>query len=291
MHTGFEQLDKKFNLLAEGELTVLAGPAQVGKTSLAINIVHHRISDHGDHAVVFSLDEDTGTLGKRFIHLDTEIPLYQNSREIDTDELSAADKDSVSDSGADSSIISESAKKFKRLIDQDILSICDDDKLTLADIQSLAYDHYNDIDLIVIDSIKNVEFARNYDTDDSETDSSLETIILKELRKLARDLEIPVLVISELDEENEAENLSEVADKIAFLDRKDFCQEQRKWNRELKVKLNCIPEPARLKIIHNFTGNTGEQELIWKAPLLTFKERSEETDKIISDVFSDLKKE
>lgn len=291
MDTGYENLDKKFNLLAKGELTVLAGPARVGKTSLAVNIVHHRISNSEDQVVIFSLDEDTGSLGERFIHLDTGIPLYQHSQEIDTEEINLNEDNPAENSN----IIGESARKFKKLIKQNKLSICEDDEITLAELQSLCYDHYSDIDLIVIDSIQSLEISRESHIEDSdiedEKDKDLNMILLKELRKLARDLEVPVLVISQMSEEDKTAGLDDVSDKIVFLQRQDFCQEQRKWNRELKVKLNCIPEPAKLKILHNFTGNTGEHELIWKAPLLTFKERSEETDKIISDVFSNLKKE
>ena len=286
MDTGYENIDNKFNLLAKGELTVLAGPARVGKTSLAVSVAHHRMIEDEDHVVIFSLDENTGTLGKRFIHLDTEIPLYQHSENIDTDSIDIDEKNPE----ANSDIIGESAKKFKRLINQNKLSIREDDELTLAELQSLSYDHYEDIDLIIIDSIKSVEFSRDTEIE-NDSDESLMMILLKELKKLARDLEIPVLVISEMSEEEIVAELSEVSDTVAILERQDFCREERKWNRELKVKLNCIPEPAKLKVVHNISGQTGEHELIWKAPLLTFKERSEKTDKIISDVFSDLKKE
>ncbi|SDL56085.1 DnaB-like helicase C-terminal domain-containing protein [Halarsenatibacter silvermanii] len=287
MDTGYEHLDKKFELIAPGEITLLAGPAHVGKTSLAVNLAHQRMLNHEDSILFLTLDEDLGELGKRFIHLDTGIPLFRNGDNRANSGL--LDEDSSDEKMTEDNEytlkINESARKFQEQIESENLNVFHQEELTVAEIQNLCSDHFPDFDFLIIDYLEAIEFGDNSDKKRSER----EKLIVEELKKLARQREIPLLVLSKK-EKDELEFLQESSDKIAVLGRHGHCDEKRQWDREMKVQLNCIPEPAELEMIYNATGSTGSHELLWEAPLLAFRERSEDRDKIISDVFSDLKK-
>lgn len=291
MKTGYSGLDKKFNLLAPGELTVLAGPSHVGKTSLAVNIARHRLVDQEDNVVYFTLDEGIAELGERFIHLDTEIPLFKQQHRIEKGEMEDASLEEyeldIDEEDNYSSQVKESALRYQQLIEEERLTIYEGDKLTLAELQSLVYDKFSHADFIVVDEIRHLEISRDRNIDKSE--DKMLSIIYAELRKLARELETPLLLLYRAGEEDARELGTEV-DTVALLERPDYCSEQREWDRELKLHLNSIPEPAILHVIHNSTGPTGEHQFLWEAPLLQFKEHSEEKDKIISDTFSDFKK-
>ncbi len=279
MDTGYEALDEKFNMLSAGEVTLLTGPTGVGKTSLAVNIAYNNMTVLNNSVLYFTLDEGMGELGERFIHLDTEIPLFRRGNEV-----KGPEEGGYNESPEDREDISKSAEKFQHFLDNDFLKMCDDDEITLADMQSLICDHFSGFDFVIIDPLEKIKISREPAGDNSD----MVKLIFRELKKTARSLEVPFLLLSRMDEK-EAEKYKEVTDKIVLLKRHDFCPEKRKWDREMKVKLNCIPEPAILEFIYNATGSRGEHRFLWEAPLMTFKEHSEEKDKIMSDIFSDLK--
>ncbi len=177
--TGYLGLDKKLRGLHPTDMIVLAARPSMGKTSLAMNIVEHAAlgnnSERKCYSVgVFSLEMSQEQLVRRMLFCKARVPAWQDSISAVHGRLvSAADQLNkarivVDDSaGLDVMDLCSRARRMKRLYQ---------------------------IDLLVIDYLQLLHDKRRLrDGRQQETAS-----ISNSIKKLAKDLKIPVLILSQL---------------------------------------------------------------------------------------------
>ncbi|MBI5598618.1 MAG: DnaB-like helicase C-terminal domain-containing protein [Deltaproteobacteria bacterium] len=84
--TGLKNLDRITGGLAPGELTVMAGFAGMGKTSLALNIAAHAAVDQGYPSAIFSLEAERGEIMARLLASRAKVALDNIYNSFITDE-------------------------------------------------------------------------------------------------------------------------------------------------------------------------------------------------------------
>jgi replicative DNA helicase len=75
--TGYDDIDKKTSGFQRGDLIIIAGRPSMGKTSFALNIAEHAAIDHGHPVAVLSLEMSKEQLALRLLCSQTEVPLYR----------------------------------------------------------------------------------------------------------------------------------------------------------------------------------------------------------------------
>jgi replicative DNA helicase len=175
--TGFRDLDQMTGGLQAGELVVIAARPSMGKTAFALNIARNAAVDHGKKVAVFSLEMTTRSLIIRLLSSEAAIDFSSlrkgflpmtDYRRLQT----AADKLTnaeiwIDDSGA-----------------LDILEI-------KAKSRRLHAEH--GLDLVVLDYLQLAHAEGRRDRKDLEVAE-----ISKGLKALAKELEIPVISLSQL---------------------------------------------------------------------------------------------
>ena len=71
--TGFTLLDKLLGGLQKSDLVIVAARPGVGKTSLALNIAHNAAKKFGRHVAIFSLEMSAEQLGQRLLSLEAGV--------------------------------------------------------------------------------------------------------------------------------------------------------------------------------------------------------------------------
>ena len=175
--TGFRDLDQMTGGLQAGELVVIAARPSMGKTAFALNIARNAAVDHGKKVAVFSLEMTTRSLIIRLLSSEAAIDFSSLRKGFlpmtDYRRLqSAADKLTnaeiwIDDSGA-----------------LDILEI-------KAKSRRLHAEH--GLDLVVLDYLQLAHAEGRRDRKDLEVAE-----ISKGLKALAKELEMPVIALSQL---------------------------------------------------------------------------------------------
>jgi replicative DNA helicase len=175
--TGFRDLDQMTGGLQAGELVVIAARPSMGKTAFALNIARNAAVDHGKKVAVFSLEMTTRSLIIRLLSSEAAIDFSSLRKGFlpmtDYRRLqSAADKLThaeiwIDDSGA-----------------LDILEI-------KAKSRRLHAEH--GLDVVVLDYLQLAHAEGRRDRKDLEVAE-----ISKGLKALAKELEIPVIALSQL---------------------------------------------------------------------------------------------
>jgi len=175
--TGFRDLDQMTGGLQAGELVVIAARPSMGKTAFALNIARNAAVDHGKKVAVFSLEMTTRSLIIRLLSSEAAIdfsslrkgflPMTDYRRlQSAADKLTNADI-WIDDSGA-----------------LDILEI-------KAKSRRLHAEH--GLDLVVLDYLQLAHADGRRDRKDLEVAE-----ISKGLKALAKELEMPVIALSQL---------------------------------------------------------------------------------------------
>lgn len=175
--TGFYQLDKLLDGMYRSNLVILAARPGMGKTSLAINIARNAAVDQGARVGLFSLEMSKEELAKRFLASESGV----NSRSIGKGTLAP--------------------EQFNRLmpafqvLSEASIYLDDAGSLTDTGIKSRArrLQERQGLDLLIIDYIQLMRTSRRIDNRVQEM-----TSISQSLKELARDLNVPVLALSQL---------------------------------------------------------------------------------------------
>ena len=175
--TGFYQLDKILDGMYRSNLIILAARPGMGKTSLAINIARNAAVEQGARVGFFSLEMSKEELARRFLAAESGI----NSRVIGKTALSQAQLDRITPA-------------FQVLSEAPIY-LDDSGSLTDTGIKSRARHlmERGGIDLLIIDYIQLMRTSRRIDNRVQEM-----TSISQSLKELSRDLNVPVLALSQL---------------------------------------------------------------------------------------------
>lgn len=195
MRTGFKDLDNIIKL-KEGELVVIASRPAMGKTTFALNILSYNSLKENKSTLLFSLEESKETIIKKLIISNSMVEadkfrLYEEYKNENKDEkdidLSEEDWDRI----AYGITLLKNANIF----------ISDTVPYTIEDIcqKSRELKLKENIELIIIDYLQLIQFDKKelLSRDDETTE------ILRRLGTLAKELNITIIVTSQLSKKAE----------------------------------------------------------------------------------------
>ena len=177
--TGFEKLDNLLSGLQKSDLVIIAGRPSLGKTSLALDIVRNAAVNHKISVGIFSLEMSTQQLVDRFIAAEAQVDLWK----LRTGHLSETSNDFQRINDA-----------LSRLAEAPIY-IDDAASSNVLQMRAMARRLKSECDLglIVIDYLQLMQPRQS-------TDNMVQQIteISRSLKQLARELDLPVLALSQL---------------------------------------------------------------------------------------------
>ena len=251
--TGFIDLDEKLGGLQKSDLVILAARPSMGKTSLALDVIRH-VGVHLKQPVgIFSLEMSKDQLVDRLLSAQSDVNLWK----IRTGRLNDEDFEKI---GEAMGILSETPVFIDDAAGSNIMEI-----RTKA--RRLQAEH--GVSLIVVDYLQLMS-GRNTENRVQEVSE-----ISRSLKILARELNIPVLALSQLSRgvENrpdkvpqlsdlrESGSIEQDADVVMFIYREDM----------YKGKESRRPNVAEIHIKKHRNGPTGEVDLFFDADKTSFK--------------------
>tara|TARA_B110000263_G_scaffold245650_1_gene255543 strand:- start:627 stop:1979 length:1353 start_codon:yes stop_codon:yes gene_type:complete len=175
--SGFIDLDDKLSGFQKSDLIILAGRPSMGKTALSLSIARNVAIDHNKKIGIFSLEMSKKQLGERLISSESRI----NSHKIKTSQLPKGDWRKLSTAA-------NSLSKSKIFID-------DSPGLNVMELRAKARQLKTEkkIDLLIIDYIQLLNSGTR-----SENRQQEMSYISRSLKALAKELDIPILCLSQL---------------------------------------------------------------------------------------------
>ena len=251
--TGFASLDAKTGGLQQSDLILLGGRPGLGKTSFALNIVWHAAAIERKTCAVFSLEMSEMQVVQRLISMTSEI----DGNRMRRGRLSPAEFVAISDA-------SDRLQKAPIYVEES-------SQLTVTDIlaKSRRLQAERGLDLLVVDYLQLIEGAG-----DDEGRVQEVARISRALKAIARELQVPVLALSQLSRQietrgtepmlsdlRESGGLEADADLVMFL-----------WQKDRKDRDESI---VRLKLAKHRNGPTGDFDLHFQSELTRFRDLGE----------------
>ncbi len=254
LSTGLSSVDSKINGLGRSDLLLLAARPGMGKTSMALNVALSAAKTSGKTVAIFSLEMSKEQLVTRLIAAEG---LVENQR-LTTGNLRESDWVRIA----------EAASALSRLD----IRIDDNPLLTVADMNAKCR-RLDNLGLIVIDYLQLMTSAggKSYQ---GENRQQAVSDISRMLKIMAKELQVPVLCLSQLSRANEKREdkrpmlsdlresgaIEQDADIVMFLYREDYYKE----DSEKHNVAECI-------IAKNRHGETGKVELRWMPEYTSFQ--------------------
>lgn len=255
--TGFKAMDHMLGGLQKSDLLILAARPSMGKTSLALNIAHHVAVKEGIPVGVFSLEMGKEQLIDRFLAMESDIDLWKlrNGRLEDSDfpklneAMAALSEAPVFIDDSATTNIMEMRTKARRLQTE------------------------HDLGLIVIDYLQLIS-GRKFSGGDNRTQEVSE--ISRGLKGLARELNVPVIALSQLSRSvesrtppipqlsdlRESGSIEQDADVVMFIYREDY------YKREDSEQ----PGLAQILVQKHRNGPTGSIDLFFHPERTLFRD-------------------
>ena len=175
--TGFTSIDDFLNGFQRSDLIVLAGRPSMGKTSLALNIARNAAVEHNACVAMFSLEMSSESIVYRLLSSESLVNAWKIRKKNETREEEKRVMDAIG-------ILSEAT-----------IYIDDSPMMRISEMRSKAkrLQAEHNINLIIIDHLGLMQ-------SDSHTDNRVQEIsyITRSLKVLARELNVPVVVVSQL---------------------------------------------------------------------------------------------
>ena len=257
--TGFERFDRLTAGLQPSDLIIIAGRPSMGKTALALNIGYNTAKMTAKAVAVFSLEMSKPQLGVRLLGFDSGI----DATKLRTGFL--RDKEWRQ--------LTESANFLSELP----IFIDDSSSISVlgmkAKCRRLKKSH--DLGLVIVDYLQLIQGRRSAESRQIEISE-----ISRMLKALAKDLNVPVVALSQLnrkveDRPNRRPQLADLresgaieqdADVIAFIYRDELYNPQTEENRNI----------AEINVAKQRNGPTGFFKLTFQKELTRFRNYTEE---------------
>lgn len=258
LSTGFADLDKMTTGLQKSDLVIVAARPSMGKTALALNIAQNAAIKKKARVVIFSLEMSREQLGLRLLSMESR---------IDSKKLRMGDQKNYD--------WVDINRALDKLAKADIL-IDDTPGIGVMEIRNKCrrITAEKKIDLIVVDYLQMMSSDRSLENRQQEV-----TTISRYLKQLAREMECPVLVLSQLSRASEKRPgshrpllsdlresgaIEQDADVVMFLYREDYYKE------DAEEKSNI----CEIIIAKQRTGETGTVKLTWIPAVTKFADRA-----------------
>ena len=256
--TGLHDLDKALSGLNKTDLMLLAGRPGMGKTSLGLNIALNVAKKYPKKTVAFfSLEMSKQQLVTRLLANES----FVDNKKLTTGQLSV---DEWSKIGIASSALAQTD-----------LRVDDNPSITVAEMNAKCR-RIDDLALVVIDYLQLMTSSGAKNTYSGENRQQVISDISRSLKIMAKELNVPVLCLSQLSRANESRQdkrpmlsdlresgaIEQDADEVLFIYREDY------YNKETEKQniAECI-------VAKNRHGETGTVELQWLPQFTTFADR------------------
>lgn len=222
LNTGFTELDKLTNGLHKGNLVILAARPAVGKTTLVMNIVANTAIKYDSVCAVFALEMTKQELTDRML---CSIAGVSNQR-AKKGELSTKEWGQLWDA--------------QKLINKSKIFVDDTSIITVPEILSkcrrLKSMNNNRLDLVIVDHMQLMTAVKSSDSRQSEM-----TEISRGLKMIAKELDCPVIALSQMSRSIEKRNggrpvlsdlresgaIEQDADIVMFIHRPELSEEKK----------------------------------------------------------------
>ena len=213
--TGFRDLDNMTSGFQDSDLVIIAARPSMGKTALALNIAQHVALNHDKNVGVFSLEMSKSQLMQRVLCSEAKV----NNHRLRTGNLADDDWDKIT------KVSNEIANSGLHIDDTPSLSVME------AKAKARRLKASEGLDILFIDYLQLMEGAGDANSRQQEIAK-----ISRSLKNLARELDIPVVALSQLNRAVEQRNdkrprmsdirssgaIEQDADIIAFLYRDEY---------------------------------------------------------------------
>ena len=249
LSTGLSVVDRKINGLNKSDLLLLAARPGMGKTSMALHVALSAAKSSGKTVAIFSLEMSKEQLVTRLLATEG---LVENTR-LSTGNLRESDWEKI--------------MRAASVLNETDIRIDDNPLLTVADMNSKCR-RLDNLGLVVIDYLQLMHAPRH-------TDNRVQEVaeISRSLKIMAKELQVPVLCLSQLSRANEKREdkrpmlsdlresgaIEQDADIVMFLYRDDYYNE----DSEKRNIAECI-------VAKNRHGETGKVELRWMPDYTSF---------------------
>ena len=227
--TGFFVLDELLGGLQRSDLVILAARPSLGKSSLALNIAYHAAKVAGAHVGIFSLEMGKEQLADRLMSSISDIDTYK-LRQFRLGEHSEA---------AEAALMDAIGK-----LSEVPIWVDDTPLLGVVEMRSKARRLYIErgLDLIIVDYLQLMRGDGNFNSNNRVQEVSE---ISRSLKGLARDMDVPVIAVSQLSRAvemrpshrpqlsdlRESGSIEQDADIVMFIYREDMYHQQDDWEK------------------------------------------------------------
>lgn len=255
--TGFIDLDARTSGLQRSDLIMLAARPSMGKTAFALNIAQHAAIKSKAKVLIFSLEMSREQLGLRMLSMESRIEMQK----LKTGNLERRDWDQIH-------IALDTLSRTSIYID-------DTPGITAMEIKNKCrrLKAEKGLDLIVIDYLQLMSYEGRAESRQQEI-----TALSRFLKQLAREMDCPVVVLSQLSRAPEQRNdhrpilsdlresgsIEQDADIVMFLYRDEY------YNPETTDR----PNICEVNIAKQRSGPTGSIELTWLGKYTRFVDKS-----------------
>ncbi len=251
--TGFKDLDAMLSGLQKSDLIILAARPSMGKTTLALDIARMSAVTHEKSVVIFSLEMSSQQLVDRMLSAQSRV----NAWNLRTGQLS--------DNRGEFAQLRDSLGKLAKAK----IYIDDQPGNSIVRMKALSrrLKAEKGLDLIVVDYLQLMTTSKNYDSMVNQV-----TEISRSLKSLAKELDVPVLALSQLSRAVESRggkprlsdlrdsgSIEQDADVVMFIHREDK-------GRDESEKTNI----AEILVEKHRNGPTGKVDLYFDEKTTTF---------------------
>ena len=254
LSTGLSAVDNKITGLNKSDLILLAARPGMGKTSFALNIALNVAKSTKKTVAVFSLEMSREQLATRLLSSEA---LVENNR-LKTGALRETDWEKIAGAAT--------------ILNKVDIRIDDNPMLSVADMNAKCR-RLDNLGLVVIDYLQLMTSAGSGKGYGGESRQQVVSDISRMLKIMAKELDVPVLCLSQLSRANEKRDdkrpmlsdlresgaIEQDADIVLFLYRDDYYNE----DSEKHNIAECI-------VAKNRHGETGKVELRWMPEYTTF---------------------
>ncbi len=216
IETHFKDLDRALNGLHKSDLLIIAARPSMGKTALALNIAQNVALKGDGRVVIFSVEMAKEALGNRLIAMEARV----DSKKLETGNLNDDEMENV-------------LEAVNRMSEKDII-IDATPGISAMEMRNKCrrINAARKVDLIVVDYLQIMSAAQTRDSRQNEVAE-----ISRDLKQLAREMECPVIVLSQLSRASEKRQgghrpmlsdlrdsgaIEQDADVVMFLHREDY---------------------------------------------------------------------
>jgi len=260
--SGFTALDELLTGFHRSDLIILAGRPSHGKTSLALNIARNAAVEYKACVAMFSLEMSRSEIVLRLLSGDAEV----NSRRLRFGLHSEGDERKIMEA---TGILSEA-----------LIYIDDSPQLRVAEMRSKARRLHLDrgLDLIIVDYLQLMQ-------SDGKRESRVLELgdICRSLKILARELNVPVIAVSQLSRAiewrashrpqlsdlRESGSIEQDADVVAFISREElYSTSKEEWQNAHPGER--YPPPAEIIVAKHRNGPIGDIRLRFRHDITKF---------------------